>query len=517
MNTFIRRFLSVLMVLLFLSPCITFATNVEENLVLGIQSTKTLTVRPLDPRERDMLSVYEMIYESLIYIDDNYLPQGYLAKSWSVSSNGKTWTFTLRDDVRFSDGTQLTAYDVVASCQAILNRANDEATVDQGFYANLKYYIGNITATDEQTVIIKAKRPSYALLYELTFPIVKESEVDTDFPVGSGPYQIAAFVAGDYMSLEVNPHWWQLKPGCKSIMIDFASTQTELMEDYEYARVDTIFTRSIAASQYKSGTSSISMSYRTCQLECLLMNNNASELTANGREAIRCAIDVDKIISTVYNGMATRTYTPMYPGTWTYNEALASYYQKDLDRARAMLEADGWEDADENGVLDRIGNKGTRVNLHLRFYVYEEPENDVRLEAANMISEALAEIGIECTPVTMTLAEMREKLAAGSFDLALVSYAMDDAPDPGFLLMRKNTGNYMRYASNTMNTLHEDLRKTISFTDYQAKLMQIQLQFAQDNPFLCLYYRMGTVLSRYMYTTRRDVREYHLLKGLESF
>lgn len=503
--------------ILLLLPCLCNASNVEESLVVGIQSTKTTTIRPLDPQERDMLSIYEMVWESLVYIDDNYMPQGLLAESWNISSNGKTWTFTLRENVLFSDGTPLTAADVVASVNYILARATDEASANQGFYQNLKYYISSVSADGDRNVIFKVKRPSYAFLYELTFPVVKAYETELDNPIGTGPYMISGFVPGDYMMLEYNPNWWKMKPDCKSIMVDFANTASELMQDYEYARVDTIFTRSIAASQYKSGTSAISMSYRTPQLECLLMNNNANELTANGRNAIRYTIDVEKIISTVYSGMAIRTLTPMYPGTWTYNDNLSSYYMRDLDKARQLLEEDGWDDSDENGVLDRLGKEGKQVNFHLRFYVYEEPDNDVRVEAANIIAESLAEIGIECKPETLTLSEMQEKLSAGSYDLALVSYAMDDAPDPGFLLMRKNTGNYTRYASNTMNELHEDLRKTISFSDYQSKLMQIQQKFAEDNPFICLYYRMGAVLSRYMYTTRRDVREYHLLSGIESF
>ena len=110
------------------------ATSVEDSLVVGIQSSKTLTVRPFEPLERDMLSVYGVVYESLISIDDDYLPQGCLAESWEISSGGKVWTFHLRQDVTFSDGTPLTAQDVVASAQHILDRANDDSVSDHGFF-----------------------------------------------------------------------------------------------------------------------------------------------------------------------------------------------------------------------------------------------------------------------------------------------------------------------------------------------------------------------------------------------
>ncbi len=506
------------LLLLSVLPCKARASNVKNSLVVGIQSAKTLTVRPLLPVERDVLSIYQLVYESLITIDDDFVPQGSLAQSWDMSSNGKTWTFYLRPGVYFSDGTPLTAQDVVATAQYILNRANDENTTDHGFYSNLKYFVSSISARDESTVVIKTgKRPYYGLLYALTFPIVKASEVDSDNPLGTGPYQINAFAAGDYAWLQANPNWWKMQPHVQEIMFSFHDTQKAVIESYEYARVDAAFTRSIAGAQYKSGISSLSISYRTNQLECLLMNNSSSELTKNVRMAIRHLVDTGKIISNVYSGMAMATNLPFYPGTWTYNDSLSSYFVRNTEEAKRLLEADGWYDSDEDGTLDRLNDEGKLVNLHLRFYVYEEPENDVRVEAANMISDMMATVGISSTVETMTMAAVQEKLSAGSYDLALVAFSMDTCPDPGFMLMRGNTGNYTRYRSEEITGLFEELRTQVTQVGYQQKLYEIQARFAEDCPFLCLYWRMGNVLSRYMYTIVRDVREYALLRGIESF
>ncbi len=515
-----RRVLTAVLLSLTLAlPCNgALASNVENSLVVGIQSSKTLTIRPLLPVERDMLSVYDMVYESLVYIDDDYIPQGQLAQSWEASSNGKTWTFYLRPGVFFSDGTPLTATDVVASAQYILQRANDENTTDSGFYSNLKYYIASISAKDDSTVIVKTtKRPCYGLLYAMTFPVVKASEVDVDNPLGTGPYMFNTFIAGDYAWLQTNPNWWKMQPQVQELMFSFHDTQKAVIESYEYARVDTAFTRSIAGGQYKSGVSSLAISCRTNQLECLLMNNSASELTKPARQAIRYLVDTSKIISSVYSGMAVATDLPFYPGTWTYNDTLSSYFIKSTEEAKRLLEEDGWGDSDEDGVLDRINSEGKLVKFHLRFYVYEEPENDVRVEAANMISDMLAAVGIEAPPVTMTMAGVKEKLSAGSYDLALVSYAMDACPDPGFMLMRGNTGNYTRYRSEEITQMFEDLRKEVNQVGYRQKLWEIQSRFAEDCPFLCLYWRKGMILTRYMYTTVRDVREYELLRGIETF
>ena len=227
-----------------------------------------------------------MLFRS--YLDDNYLPQGQLAQSWECSSNGKVWTFHLRPAVFFSDGTPLTAQDVVASARYILDRANDENISDPGFYSNLKYYITSISAPDDSTVEVKTqKRACYGLLYAMNFPVVPATQVDSDAPPGTGPYMFNTFAAGDYCWLQANPNWWQSQPQVQELMFSFHETQKAVMDSYEYARVDAVFSRSIAAAQYKSGTSSLSVSYRTNQLECLLMNNSASELTKEVRQAIR--------------------------------------------------------------------------------------------------------------------------------------------------------------------------------------------------------------------------------------
>ena len=464
-----------------------------------------------------MLSIYNVVYESLLYIDDEYVPQGYLAESWESTTDGKVWTFHLRPDIRFSDGSPVTAADVVASADYILSRANDENTTDHGFYSNLAYFVKSISAKDDTTVVVRAKRPYYGILFEMTFPVVPAAQVGMDQPVGSGPYIISDFQAGSYMSLEANTNWWKAQPYVRQIVVSFHETPGSVIESYEYNRVDTIFTRSISGSQYKTGTKSVTMGYRTSQLECLLMNNSSSELTAEVRKAIRYVVDRQKIVNSIYSGLVVPSNFPFYPGTWMYNESLDSLYTVNPDEAKRILAKEGWEDYDENGILDRMTSDGKQKNLHLRFYVYEEPDNDVRLETANMIADQLAQVGIECKVEAMTMANMKEKLSAGSFDLALVGYSMDVCPDPGFLLMRGNTGNYCRYKSSRMTDLCEQLRKMKTQEEYRQKLMEIQSLFAEDCPFLCLYYRSGNVISRYMYTTCRDVREYELLRGIESF
>jgi peptide/nickel transport system substrate-binding protein len=493
------------------------ASELHDSIVIAIQSVKTLQIRPFEPLEYDILSVYNIVYDSLVKIDDNYLPQPCLAERWEESSSGKNWTFYLRDDVRFSDGTPLTARDVAASARYILEKAGSENAADRGFYRNISLYVDSVSAKDDYTVVFKTKRPCYGILYQMTFPVVPEAYVASDNPPGSGPYIITEFHAGDSMWLSSNSNWWQAQPQIKEILFTFEDTASKVIDSYEFAQVDAAFTRSLAGAQQKNSATSLSITYRTHQLECLYMNNNARELSTEVRKAIRCLIDKSKIISTAYMGLAVPTNFPFYPGTWTYNDSLDASVTKDIEEAKRLLSEAGWDDSDENGVLDRINGNGELENLHLRLFYYEEPDNDVRGETANIISSALSEVGIACKITAMSMTDMQQKMRSGAFDLALVAFSMDATPDPGFMLMTSNTANYNRYSSSRMDELFSSLRKETTQEGYRQRLMEIQSLFLNDCPFVCLYWRTGNVVSRYMYTTCRDVREFELLRGIESF
>ena len=523
----LQRILLCLLAAVLASPLNADASNVADDLVVGIQSSKTLAIRPLEPVERDFMSIYELMYDGLMFINDDYLPECALAESYSHA--GKTWTFKLRENLKFSDGSPVTADDVVATTNWILNKVKfaeeaakadpDGAVYDKGYYMNLKCFVDSISARDDRTVVIKAERSYYGLLYALTYPILPAWALEMDNPPGTGAYMAESFIPGNTLQLVPNQHWWKARPQVTSILFVMHQLPAQVIEAYEYARVDAAFTRAIASAQYKSGTSSLALDYRTNQLECLLMNHSGNSLLAskNVREAIRYLINVDYIAQQIYNGMVERTNTPFISGTWMYNEGIASYFKQDAEKARQLLDADGWSDTNDDGILDKPNNKGESVKLDIDLYVYEEPDNDVRLETANYIKDTLEEYGFSINIITVSYAQAAQKLSAGAFDMCLASYAMDVCPDAGFMLIGGNTGNYSRYRSTAMNDLCAELRTQLDQPSYQYTLYKIQEQFAKDCPFICMFYRSGTVLTRKMYTTARDVRELELLRGIEDF
>ena len=171
-------------------------------------------------------------------------------------------------------------------------------------------------------------------------------------------------------------------------------------------------------------------------------------------------------------------------------------------------------------MLDIIKD-GEKKNLKLRLITYEEPDNSVRVQAATMISDMLWAVGIKAgdkdrNVESVSYSTAKARLSARNFDLALVAFQMDTVPDPGFLLMSNNTGNFGGYKSSAMDGLFKQLRKTMDQPTYEGLLHQIQDQFAQDCPFVCLYYRCGALLTRKVFTSSRDIREPEILRGIES-
>ena len=487
---------------------------------VGMISVKTVYLNPLWALERDFQSLHSLMYESLIRLNDDYEPEPYIAKKWEASKNCKNWTFWLRDDVYFSDGTKLTAYDVAATINEIIRLAKDETAENHGVYASMRYIISSAQANDALTLVVNAARPYYGVIYAMNFPILKADEVQFEYPIGSGPYRADAFSPANYLYLSYNEHWWGEEPQVRNINAFFSATNRDLTADYEYNRVDAIITRSVTTAQYRGGVTSVNIDYRTRQLETLLMNMNSYELEdIRVRYAIRYALDPDAISNNAYYGMTARTDTPFPRGTWMYYDPSdddgEDYFTYNLEKAKRLLDEAGWIDTNEDGVRD-MTREGKRVDLSLRLWVYEEAENSVRVETANQIRDQLAKAGITVRVYLVSFALAKERLQAGNFDLCLAAYQMDSVPDPGFLLYGPNTGNYGRYRNEQMNSLITELRKCDNQFSYRQKLREIQSLFAKDCPFICLYYRGGAVLTRRLYTNVRDIREPEVLKGIES-
>lgn len=493
-------------------------------LTCAIVATDDLELRPLELNQRDVVSVLDLVYEGLFSMDDNYMPQPELAYSYEFISNGNRLRVKLRDDVTFHNGQKLTANDVVATLDYMLELSgfdkdlnSEYELTDRGLYYSTFYSVQSWEVEDEYTILFRLRRASFGSLYALTFPILPASEVANAMPSGTGPYKYDGYERGSAIWLVSNKAWWKRAPVVTNIRAGIYKDSEKALGAFDAQDVDVAMTRSINASRYSGSLSSFSLSARTRQLEVLLMNRAYKYLKSdeNGknlvREAISYAINRSELISSVYQGMATVAYTPIPAGTWLSNESTIRDVYDPL-MAESLLDQAGWKMADDGKRY-----KDGKAMESFRILVYDEPGSTVRTNAANKIAEQLEAVGIPAYVATWSRGDVLTKLKSGDYSLALAAFNFDIGPDPGFTLTSTASCNYTRYRNDDMNDLLGQLRKSVTPDEYQNAMSLIQDQFEQDIPYICLYWRSGALLSRSAFTDARDIRELELLRGVESF
>jgi len=193
------------------------AQKVGGNATLGME----LDIPGFDPLK---VGVYDtaarsaaaLIFDTLTRLDDEGVPQPKLAQSWTASEDFKIWTFKLQPGVKFSDGTPFNA-------QAV--KFNYDRMRDPNNHCNCAFYLSNIAeveAPDELTVIFRLRNPSVRVAAGLGASVVTTAyhspaaveRLGADYnrnPVGTGPFVLKSWVAGDRLVLERNPNYW--RPG----------------------------------------------------------------------------------------------------------------------------------------------------------------------------------------------------------------------------------------------------------------------------------------------------------------
>lgn len=532
MATLRRGIAALLACLLLLTPVLALGSSTSS--VPTIQRvamviSPDMPLHPLRILDRDAVSLLGLVYESLVELDDNRKPAPKLA-TWSTD-DGKIWTFTIKQNVIFHDGRELTAYDVAATMDYIKALAENDslAANEKGLYYLLPTYCSRWEATDTYTLQVHTKDPSYGLLYAMTFPVLQAQSISLDNPPGTGPYRVDYYVPGAELSLVGNSNWRERPPHVSEVLGKWYASDDDALRAFESEQVDIVMTRSPASVRYRGTLSSRinSYEYATRQIEVLLFDLASNKIKDSlMREAICCAIDKSRLIQNVYQNIVTDTRSLLRPGSWLYNDPFdrSSTEEKkrfayNPERSKQLLGELGWTLIDEEkGFRYKKNNEtGAKTNLTIRIGYYNEAGNTLRRDAAREIANMLTNVGFDVSVNKFdTIADAQKKLSVQDYDIFLCAYNFDVVPDPTFLLATGDT-NYTRYSSKEMNELLKRLHTAYDSQDYYDVWSEIQMKMWLDMPMFPLYYRNGVVLSRYAYSSIRDIREYELLNSLERY
>ncbi len=343
--------------------------------------------------------VHEPLIQSTLITTDNELNfQNDLATSYGCSDDGMTWTFHIRDDVKFSDGEPLTAADVAFTINGIVNGAAAEADLSM---------VREAVATDDTTCVLHLVRPNNALIYTLAVVgIVPEHAYGPEYgehPVGSGRYLLEEWKRGEQVILRANPDYYGEKPSIERLVVVFMEEDASLAAA-QAGVVDVAYTSAQLAANVPSGYGLLnckSVDSRGISLPSMPMSSAGkvvdgdmayqvgNEVTSDiaVRRALNYGVDRDRMIEHVLNGYGTPAYS-VSDGTPWYNEAMA--VQTDVEQAKALLEEGGWT-LGEDGVRSKEG-------VTCGFDLYYAAGDSTRQALAYDVAEQCAQLGIAVTP-----------------------------------------------------------------------------------------------------------------------
>ena len=301
---------------------------------------------PLDPRGYSPNQMYAqaMVYEPLVRYTARGTLEPWLATQWSVSPDGKTYTFTLRDGVTFSDGSPFNAAAAKANLDAVL------ANSKRHQWMELVSTLERVEAPAEHTLVLVLKHPYYPTLMELAQvrPLrFGAPDARPGTPVGTGPWVLAQTRRGEYDRFERNEGYWGPKPAYGSVLVKVISDPDSRAIALQTGEIDLIqgadgeispgtFVR-LRDSGFKTAISA-PLATRTVAMNTGLAPTN--ELSV--RQAINQAVDKDAIIAKVLHGQEPRA-DALFASNMPYADLGLKPLPYDPEQAKKTLEAAGWK------------------------------------------------------------------------------------------------------------------------------------------------------------------------------
>lgn len=359
---------------------------------------------PLNPHlySPNQMFAQAMVYEPLVRYQAGGEIVPWLAERWSLSEDGREYTFTLRDGVRFSNGEPFDAAAVAANFRAALVNHDGHAWLESASQ------IAAVDALDEKTVRIRLREPYYPLLQELALPRPFRFVAPSQFqdggtirgiaePIGTGPWRLAESRLGEHYRFERNAHYWGDAPAYDSVMVKVMSDPNSRAIALETGEVDLVYGISGPISPdtferfQKRGvmTAALSEPYETL----MLAMNSAQGPTRDPavRRAVNHAVDKDLMIDTVLYGTQKRADTLFAPNV-PYADIGLQPYAYDPQRAIRLLEDAGWKLEPGRSVRR---NAGQDLEIELVFVGTDALHKSM----AEIIQADLAKVGIGATLV----------------------------------------------------------------------------------------------------------------------
>ncbi|MCR4875931.1 MAG: ABC transporter substrate-binding protein [Clostridiales bacterium] len=396
-----KFFVIVLAIAMVFSMVSLASAEAKDTLVVAApDESATLSTTAHDALQTAYLNV--LSYNGLMKLDYTMNPVPDLAESYEISEDGCTWTFKLREGVKFHDGTELTAEDVVASMIAAKSEAN---------VANYTKDYTNVEATDKYVVTITTDGYNSNLLYSLANHanfVLPKAQLDAghnfnEEPIGTGAYKFIRWNHGDSIEFEANEDYFAGAPAFKKLIWRFIPEGTSRSLALEGGEVDFVIdvdAANMAGIQDNGDLKMIIVD--SISLQFLNLNDEKGYLSdLNVRKAINCAINKQAVVQIAENGHAMVAYAQAPIGFSGATDAGCDT-EYNVEKAKEYLAAWGGNPADiEISIIC---------------------SNDAKKRAAEVILSNLKDVGINATIEQMDLATYLDVTAAGNHTAFIGGY-----------------------------------------------------------------------------------------------
>ncbi|HYJ67055.1 MAG TPA: ABC transporter substrate-binding protein [Nocardioidaceae bacterium] len=474
---------------------------------VGIQN-EVDSFNPFLGIEAESYEMWALMYDPLIkYSPEDMSPQPGLASDWKTSSDGLTWTFTIRDDVKWSDGKPLTSEDVAYTLNRILDGGPESAT-----WGSYLKSINTITAPNPTTVVMKLSEPN-AVLPLLPMPIlpkhiwsdISEEEVKSyaneDNVVGSGPFRLVDGTAGGSIyRFEANKDYWDGAPNIDQVVFSLYKAEDPMVQALQIGDID--FAEGVSPLQLDAieGTEGIKtvlgtspgfdeIAFNTGSIDLdsgdLIGDPNPAVMDPEFRYALGFAIDRETIADKIYQGAGEPADTIIPPAYSTYHwsppDDIAFSY--DPERAGELLDAAGYTMGDDGS---RTMPDGSPIGT-LRLLARTDSQYDASLKTMTYFKEWLADIGIDSEVTAMESGKLTNVILDGEFDAFQWGWYVE--PDPDSMLSYMTCGQLGSwsdswYCNDEYDQLYNQQHSELDEATRAETVKRMQEILFRDSPYL---------------------------------
>jgi len=518
-------------------------------------------LNPMVTNDASSSALFNRVYEKLLEQDfesTDLYPVIAEARP-TVSEDHLTYTFTLRKNVKFSDGKPLTAKDVVFSYKVVKNPLITDGAALRNYYES----VANVEAKDDHTVVITMTKPYFLAEYFLgglwimpkhvldpknltdgysfaeTGDMAKsqanvalkdfaawyntpEVKRDVRLNIGSGPYMFDEWKTGESISLKRSSSWWNAgsdkwNPAYpeklfykvindrSAAVVALKNGEIDFMEYVPAAKfveeLDTVATPFIRKATYKTQI----YSYLGFNMNHPILSDKAI------RKAMAHCIDRDALIKQVMRSLATAVNSPIYDDRPEYDATIKGV-PYNLSEAKKILAAAGWKDSNGDGVLDKVLN-GKPTPLALSILV--NAGNETREAIAVSFSDELRKVGIKLEVRKLEWSVFLENMRSRKFEVSIGAWVNDPIPSDPYQIWHSsqigNKGsNYVGFNNPRADQLLEMNRVEFDEQKRIAYMREFQQIVAEEQPYVFLW----TPLYPAAYNTRlQNVRFSYVRPG----